>query len=90
MDKILFVSLLAAILNSIMSVVVPCLMEKAKFPKLPLLEKVRIRFELRRTDIMASSITTFVVVYVALMVSDHVDQNMIFGNLNNISKLSRN
>lgn len=90
MEKNLFVSLLAAILNSIMSVVVPCLMEKAEIPKLPLLEKVRRRFEQRRSDVMASSITTFVVVYVSLMVSDHVDQNMIFGNLSNIAKLSSN
>jgi hypothetical protein len=90
MDKTLFVSLLAAILNSLMSIVVPCIMNKTKFPSMQLMDRIKKRFESRKSDIMSSSLTTFVVVYVSLMVSENLDKSMIGGNLRNLSNLRLN
>ncbi len=88
MDKTLFVSLLAAILNSIMATVVPCIMNKTEFPKFDLMERIKKRFEIRKKDIMSSSLTTFVVVYVSLMVSDNIDKSFISKQVRNLSTLN--
>ena len=87
MDKTLFVSLLAAILNSIMSIVVPCVMNKTDFPSLDLTDRIKKRFELRKKDVMSSSLTTFVVVYVSLMVSENLDKSMITKQIRNLTSL---
>ena len=87
MDKTLFVSLLAAILNSLMSIVVPCIMNKTDFPSLDLTDRIKKRFEIRKSDIMSSSLTTFVVVYVSLMVSENIDRNKIVNQVKNLTSL---
>ena len=81
MEKNLYVSMLAAILSAILSVVIPCLLDRNS---IPLMSQIKQAFENKRKDLLKNSLITFVVVYASFMIADELGSN----NAVNIKYLS--
>jgi hypothetical protein len=77
MDQDIFVAIVAAMLNIILSLIVPSLMKDSQ---LPFSEQIEKNYKCNRDIIMVSSVLTVIFVYVSLKITPFVKNN-IFKNL---------
>lgn len=83
MDPDLIVAIVAAMLNIVLSLLLPPLLKNSTFP---FASQVKKNYECNRDIVMVSSVLTILFVYVSLKISPWVKSN-IFSNL---VKLSNN
>ena len=100
MDTDLFIALVSALVNMILSVVIPCALKKTEQPFLKDLQRV---FQTNREVIIASSLIVAITVYLALKVAPSIESalsdnddfgfsprntpNFLRGNIANLIKL---
>ncbi len=77
LDADLIVAIVAAMLNIMLSLIVPSLLKNSN---LPLANQVRKNYECNRDVIMVSSVLTVIFVYVSLKITPWVRSN-VFANL---------
>ena len=77
LDADLIVAIVAAMLNIMLSLIVPSLLKNSN---LPLANQVRKNYECNRDVIMVSSVLTVIFVYVSLKITPWVRSN-VFSNL---------
>jgi phosphotransferase system glucose/maltose/N-acetylglucosamine-specific IIC component len=73
MDQHILIALVGAILNMILSSIVPCLIKKTEQPFLTQVKKV---FETNRQVILTSSLIVAVTIYLALKVTPEVNETL--------------
>lgn len=74
MDNNIYIALIAALINTLMSVVVTCLMKKSN---IELLEMIRTELKENKENLMRSALTTGVVVYATLMFVRSTDKSKL-------------
>ena len=82
MDSDIIVAIVAAMLNIVLSLILPSMMKQSN---LPFAEEVEKNYECNRDVIMVSSVLTIIFVYVSLKITPWVNAN-IFKNLAKLSK----
>ena len=85
MDTDLFIALVSALVNMILSVIIPCALKKTEQPFLKDLQKV---FSTNREVIIASSLIVAITVYLALKVAPEIE--LAFSDDNNFGFSPRN
>lgn len=83
MDSDLIVAVVAAMLNIVLSLLLPLLFDKAK---LPFGTQVKKNYECNHSVIMVSSVLTVFFVYISLKITPFVKTN-VFSNLAKLSNL---
>jgi len=84
MDEHIFVALIAALVNLVLSIVVPCALKGSD----NFLPEVRLMLERNRAALLTSSVLTAVVVYLALKASPMIKSELPDSVLN-LAQLSR-
>jgi hypothetical protein len=84
MDEHIFIALVAALVNLILSILVPCALKDSK----NILPQVRLMLEHHRATLLTSSVLVAVIVYLALKAAPVV-KNELPDSLLNLAKLSR-
>jgi hypothetical protein len=84
MDEHIFVALIAALVNLVLSIVVPCALKGSD----NFLPEVRLMLERNRAALLTSSVLTDVVVYLALKASPMIKSELPDSVLN-LAQLSR-
>ena len=79
MDAHILIALLGALLNMLLSLVIPCLLKKSDLPFLVELKRV---YETNRQLLLASSVIIAVTIYLALKV--YPEMQPMFGNLSGL------
>jgi|AACY02.9.fsa_nt_gi hypothetical protein len=79
MDNNLYIAIVAALINTLMSLVITCLMKKSD---VKLLEMIRIEFKENKENLMRSALTTGIVVYATLMFVRNTDKSQINNLMN--------
>lgn len=79
MDNNLYIAIVAALINTLMSLVITCLMKKSD---VKLLEMIRIEFKENKENLMRSALTTGIVVYATLMFVKNTDKSEINNLMN--------
>jgi hypothetical protein len=82
MDQDIIVAIVAAMLNIILSLILPSLMKNSN---IPFAEQVEKNYDCNRDVIMVSSVLTIIFVYVSLKITPWVNTNV----LKNLAKLSK-
>lgn len=83
MHEHIFIAIIAALVNLLLSVLVPCALKQSEQP---LLLEVKKLFNLHRDMLLTSSVVTGVIVFLALQVEPIVKQELPM-SLNNLMKL---
>lgn len=83
MNNTLYISLIAAVLNAILSVVVSCVVKKSDNN---LLEMIRDEFSNNRKNLIKSGLVTGIVVYITLYFVSSSNKNQVNGLLNYFDK----
>jgi len=82
MDQDIFIAVIAALVNLVLSIIVPCVLKDNK----DILPQLRIMLEHHRATLLTSSVLVAVIVYLALKAAP-VIQNDIPPGLLNLAKL---
>ena len=82
MSSDLTIAIVAAMLNILLSLIIPPLLKTAEFP---FSEEVKRNYKTNSDIIMISSIITVILVYISLKISPWIDSNIFV----NIAKLSK-
>ena len=82
MDRGLTLAILAAVVNVVLSVLIPCIMKKSEEPKGSLLSQIRLTFLVHRHMLLVSSLVTAIAVYLAVKIEPEVKNIFPSGILN--------
>ena len=85
MDEHIYIALIAALVNLILSILVPCALKDRKniFPQ------IRMMLEQHRATLLSSSILVAVIVYISLKAAPVVKAELIPESVLNLAQLSR-
>lgn len=84
MDEHIFIAVIAALVNLILSIIVPCALQNKK----DFLPQVRIMLEQHRATLLTSSVVVAVMVYLALKAAPVVRSELLPDYVLNLAKLA--
>jgi hypothetical protein len=85
MDEHIYIALIAALVNLVLSILVPCALKDSK----NILPQVRMMLEQHRATLLTSSVLVAVIVYIALKAAPVVKSELIPDSILNLAQLSR-
>jgi len=85
MDEHIYIALIAALVNLVLSILVPCALKDSN----NILPQVRMMLEQHRATLLTSSVLVAVMVYIALKAAPVVKSELIPDSILNLAQLSR-
>jgi hypothetical protein len=85
MDEHIYIALIAALVNLVLSILVPCALKDSN----NILPQVRMMLEQHRATLLTSSVLVAVIVYIALKAAPVVKSELIPDSILNLAQLSR-
>ena len=85
MDEHILIALIAALVNLVLSIIVPCALKGYD----NFLPELRVMLERHRASLLTSSVLTAVVVYVALKTEPVIKNELLPESILNLAQLSR-
>jgi hypothetical protein len=84
LEEHLLIAIIAALLNILLSILVPPLLNKSD---LPFSVEIKKHYECNKQFILISTILTVILVYISLKISPYI-HSQLFGNISELSKVS--
>ena len=75
MDRALMIALIAAVLNAVLSTMIPCLLSGTGYKSGSIMTEVKLTFLVHRYVIIVSSVLTAVITYLAVLMEPGVSNN---------------
>lgn len=75
MDRALMIALIAAVLNAVLSTIIPCLLSGTGYKSGSIMTEVKLTFLVHRYVIIVSSVLTAVITYLAVLIEPGVSNN---------------
>lgn len=75
MDRALMIALIAAVLNAVLSTIIPCLLSGTGYKSGSIMTEVKLTFLVHRYVIIVSSVLTAVITYLAVLMEPGVSNN---------------
>ena len=76
MDRALMIALIAAVLNAVLSTMIPCLLSGTGYKSGSIMTEIKLTFLVHRYVIIVSSVLTAVITYVAVLMEPGVSNNL--------------
>ena len=76
MDRALMVAIIAAILNAVLSTVIPCLLSGTGYKSGSVMTEIKLTFLVHRYVIIVSSVLTAIITYIAVLMEPGISNNL--------------
>ncbi len=76
MDRALMIALIAAVLNAVLSTMIPCLLSGTGYKSGSIMTEIKLTFLVHRYVIIVSSVLTAVMTYVAVLMEPGIRNNL--------------